>query len=100
MIQGIITEEEGEALKSKHITKITSDKYSYDYCIEMKDALNNDNENDSDSKNSCSKNSKASICYESNNTGIEHYYCYNDEKKLLDYVLIRDSHFDVVEILR
>jgi hypothetical protein len=64
--------------------------------MEIKDAVNN-NENDSDRKSSSSKNSKASTGDESNNADIKHYYCYNDEKKLLDYVLVGNNYFEVVD---
>jgi len=73
-LQGIITQEEAEVLKAKHIT-ITSDNASYEHCMEIEDT-----DNDVD-------------------TNSEHYYCYNDEKKLLDHVLIGNNHFEVVESL-
>ncbi|MEI6187916.1 MAG: hypothetical protein WCP46_05385, partial [Alphaproteobacteria bacterium] len=98
VLQGIITEEEKETLKAKHVT-ISSGEQNYEHCMEIKDAVNN-NENDSassSSKSRSNKNSKASTGDENNNADIKHYYCYNDEKKLLDYVLIGDNHFEVVE---
>jgi hypothetical protein len=95
VLQGVISKDETETLKAKYI-KISSGEQSYEHCMEIKDAVNN-NENDSDRKISSSKNSKASTGDESNNADIKHYYCYNDEKKLLDYVLIGNNYFEVVD---
>ena len=103
MLQGSVTAEETENLKAKHITIISNDQ-SYDHCLEIKDVAHNDENNsgtksgtNSNSKSGSNKNSKASTADEHSNVNIEHYYCYNDEKKLLDYVLIGDNHFEVVD---
>ena len=95
VLQGVISKDETETLKTKYI-KISSGEQSYEHCMEIKDAVNN-NENDSDRKSSSSKNSKASTGDESNNADIKHYYCYNDEKNLLDYVLVGNNYFEVVD---
>ncbi len=103
VLQGSVTAEETENLKAKHITIISNDQ-SYDHCLEIKDVAHNDENNsgtksgtNSNSKSGSNKNSKASTADEHSNVNIEHYYCYNDEKKLLDYVLIGDNHFEVVD---
>jgi len=90
-LQGSITQE--EALKVKHIT-ITSSNQSYEHCIEIR----NIGDNITSSSNSHSK-SKGSAD-DNSNTNTEHYYCYNDEKKILDHILISgDNYFEVVEHL-
>ena len=71
-LQGNITQEEAKILKAKHI-KIESDNARYEHCMEIKDK-------DVD-------------------TNSEHYYCYNYEKKQLDYVLIGDNLLEVIERL-
>ena len=92
-LQGSITPEEAEALKVKHIT-ITSSNQSYEHCIEIR----NIGDNIANSSNSHSK-SKGSAD-DNSNTNTEHYYCYNDEKKILDHILISgDNYFEVVERL-
>ena len=72
VLQGNIAQEEAKILKAKHI-KIESDNPSYEHCMEIKDK-------DVD-------------------TNSEHYYCYNYEKKQLDYVLIGDNLLEVIERL-
>ncbi len=89
VLQGVITEEETEALKAKHIT-ITSGEQSYEHCMEIRNIEDN-------------------IARDSNNKGgtddksdsnTEHYYCYNNKKKILDHIFIGgDTHFEVVEHL-
>jgi len=89
VLQGVIAKDETETLKAKHIT-ITSDEQSYEHCMEIKDVLN-DNSSISKSKIYIDKN---------NNAGIEHYYCYNNEQRVFDHILISgDNNFEVVERL-
>ena len=89
VLQGVITKDETETLKAKHI-KISSGEQSYEHCMEIKDAVNN---NTSISKN------KVHIA-ENSNGSIEHYYCYNNEQRVFDHILISgDNNFEVVERL-
>lgn len=87
VLQGVIAKDETETLKAKHI-KISSSEQSYEHCMEIKDAVNN---NASISKN------KVHVA-ENSNGSIEHHYCYNDERKELDYVLIGDNLLEVVDV--
>lgn len=66
IIQGFLTIEEAEALKTKHI-KITIENISYDHCMEVKD-MKKDIDNSS-----------------------EYYYCYNEEQQILDCVIIGET---------
>ena len=95
-MQGIITEEEAKTLKAKHI-KITAGEQNYLYCLEVKDVLNN---SDNNSKNDTSDNTKVSVEYKQDNENKGYYYCYNDEETELDYIIISgDNHFKIIESL-
>lgn len=78
VIEGSLTKEQAESLKTKHI-RITLEDPAYEYCMEIKDI-----EVISDS-----------------NTNEEHYYCYNDAQQILGHVVIEESrgYFEVIERL-
>ncbi len=73
MIQGGFTEEQVEALKSKHVA-ITIEGQSYEHCMKII-KLKEDK--------------------------IDHYYCYNEEQQILDHVLIGENreYAEVIERL-
>ncbi len=87
-LQGIITEDEIETLKAKHIT-ITSDEQIYEHCMEIRNIEANINSSSQSNRDNG----------ESSNADVEHYYCYNDKHKMLGHVLIGDNHFEVIESL-
>jgi len=75
---GEITQEVAENLKAKHM-KVTLGNQSYEHCMEIRHIENN--------------------ISRGRDISAEHYYCYDDKQKILDYVLIGDNHFEVVERL-
>ena len=76
VLQGSITQEEAEALKAKHI-KIESENTNYEHCIEIRDIGNSSNDE----------------------SDIAHYYCYNEEKEMLDYIVVGNTNIQIIEHL-
>jgi len=80
VLQGSITEEEAEALKAKHI-RVKSDNASYEHCMEIRDIGNGKSIN----------NVESNIA--------EHYYCYSDEKEVLDHIVVGSNNIQIIEHL-
>ena len=70
---GELTKEQTEVLKAKHVA-VTIEEQSYEYCMEI---------------------------IKLKETKIDHYYCYNEEQRILDHVLIGDNgeYAEVIERL-